>query len=143
MSRRNWWEGSNVCVDRDVIEEEKEEEEDEAEQKKEKGGFFMMHTDMTMTSCRDGDNFHECTTRVMTNGKRKTVVVTHKCCYGFERVPGEMGCTKMVMKPLAETVADLGAEEFLDLVDVLDMRPVLEQNVTLFVPSDEAIEDFR
>ena len=79
----------------------------------------------------------------MTNGKRKTVVVTHKCCYGFERVPGEMGCSKMVMKPLAETVADLGAEEFLDLVEVLDMKPVLEQNVTLFVPSDEAIEDFR
>ena len=55
----------------------------------------------------------------MTNGKRKTVVVTHKCCYGFERVPGETaGCSKMVMKPLAETVADLGAEEFLELVEV-------------------------
>ena len=59
-------------------------------------------------------------TQVMTNGKRKTVVVTHKCCYGFERVPGETaGCSKMVMKPLAETVADLGAEEFLELVEVL------------------------
>ena len=54
----------------------------------------------------------------MSNGQRKTVVVTHKCCYGFERIPGEMGCTKMVMKPLAETVADLGADEFLDLVEV-------------------------
>ena len=80
----------------------------------------------------------------MTNGRRKTVVVTHKCCYGFERVPGEVGCTQMVMKPLKETVADLGGEEFLDLVGVLDMDSVLEeQNVTLFVPSDEAIEDFR
>ena len=28
-SRRNWWEGSNVCVDRDVIQEEKEDEEEE------------------------------------------------------------------------------------------------------------------
>ena len=64
MGRRNWWEGNNVCVDRDVIDEEKEDEEDVEEKEESRGNFFMMHTDMTMTSCRDGDNFHECTTRV-------------------------------------------------------------------------------
>ena len=49
-----------------MIEEEKEKEEEKDGERRNSngGGFFMMHTDMTMTSCRDGDNFHECTTRV-------------------------------------------------------------------------------
>jgi hypothetical protein len=71
MGRRNWWEGENVCVDREVIEEPEKDETSE-----QRG--FTMHMDMTMTSCRDGENFHECTTRVMTDGRRKSIIIKHK-----------------------------------------------------------------
>lgn len=77
--RNNWWDGPNVCVERDVVEEGSEETRDGSDG----GPIYMM--DMTMTSCRDGLTFHECTTKANTNGRRKTVTVRHECCYGHTR----------------------------------------------------------
>ena len=57
-----------------------------------------IHMDMTMTSCRDGPDFHECTTRANTNGRRKTVVVKHHCCYGHTREARKLGCTGVELR---------------------------------------------
>ncbi len=67
---------------------------------------FLM--DMTMTSCRDGEGFHECTTHANAGGRRKTVVTTHQCCYGHARAEdGSVGCEKVEVRPMLETVQEL------------------------------------
>ena len=67
---------------------------------------FLM--DMTMTSCRDGEGFHECTTHANAGGRRKTVVTTHQCCYGHARAEdGGVGCDKVEVRPMLETVQEL------------------------------------
>ena len=45
------------------------------------------------------------------------------------------------MTPLEETIADLGGSQFLELVVEQGLDKMLH-NVTVFVPNDEAIEDF-
>merc|ERR1719245_329486 len=45
------------------------------------------------------------------------------------------------MTPLEETIADLGGSQFLELVVEQGLDKMLD-NVTVFVPNDEAIEDF-
>jgi uncharacterized surface protein with fasciclin (FAS1) repeats len=79
---------------------------------------------------------------------KKTVIVKHECCYGYTRNPSsrQLGCTKMVMKPLDETLNDLEVDEFVDLVKSSGLENDLllsGNNVTIFVPSNDAIEDFR
>ena len=133
ISRRRWWDGPNVCVDRKVLDETEDETEEAS----------PIHMDMTMTSCRDGSTFHECTTRANTNGRKKTVIVKHECCYGYTREAGELGCSGRVMDSLENTIKEVGAEEFLELLDTVDMRGWLDDNMTIFVPTDEAVEDFR
>ena len=137
LSRRRWYDGPNVCVDRKVLDET------ETDSDKETIDTTPILMDMTMTSCKDGPNYHECTTRANTNGRKKTVVVRHECCYGYTRVPGELGCSGLVMKPLEETIAELDSAEFMELIDTTGMNDMLKENITVFVPSDDAIEDFR
>lgn len=141
VSRRNWWEGENVCVERSVTEESPEEQEQGGDKIERGLGFMKM--DMTMTTCRDGDNYHECTTKVSTNGRRRTIVVKHQCCYGFTRVEGQAGCSKMEMTSVEKTLEELKTVEFNTLADSLGLGEILKENVTVFAPSDDAIEDFR
>ena len=91
-SRQNWWEGPNVCIDRKVLtgdqeaeaETETENPETEVEAETEKRGkFFSMDT--SFTTCRDDANLHECTTKINKNGEKKSVTVSHQCCYGHQR----------------------------------------------------------
>ncbi len=43
--------------------------------------------------------FHECTTHVRTNGRRKTVVVLHQCCQGHARAAdGSSGCQEVELR---------------------------------------------
>jgi len=137
--RRSWWRGENVCVEREVVEEGDEREENDNSQ-----GFGVFKMNMQMTTCRDDENVHECTTTMSENGVKKTVSVTYSCCHGHRREGGGRGgCTAVDMKPLRETVEDLGGLEFLALLDESDMNNKLSGNLTLFVPTDDAIEDFN
>ena len=49
----------------------------------------------------------------------------------------------MTMRTLKKTIEDLQAEEFETLLESADMMSLLDQNLTLFVPSNDAVEDFR
>ena len=146
LRRQNWWEGPNVCTERKVLVDNEEQVEDASidENQRRGGKFFAM--DMSFTSCRDDISFHECTTTINRNGEKKSVTLKYQCCYGFERSDdGTTGCTKMVMENIEKTLENIGgAEEFAELLKENGlMDELLEQNVTLFVPSNEAIEDFR
>ena len=98
LTRQNWYEGPNVCIERKVINEEGEEtrqEESAPEESRRHGKFMQM--DMSFTSCRDDHNYHECTTQMSRNGQTKKVTVRHQCCYGYERsLNDDIGCTKVI-----------------------------------------------
>merc|ERR1712226_43262 len=143
----NWWDGENVCVDRVVVEEPQEEEPEKEGSSEPVSPFnFRIKTDMTLTSCRDDLTYHECTTKYNRNGAKKSVTVKHKCCYGFTRTSNdEMGCTEMEMKSMMQTLEDLEVDEFLSLAKAADALETFngDLNVTVFAPTDDAVEDFR
>jgi len=147
LSRRaNWWEGPNICVERKVLvgdnEDEAEEEEENPETETEKRGKFF-HMDTSFTTCRDDVNFHECTTKINKNGEKKSVKVRYQCCYGHERSDdGTPGCTKVVLDELPTLIENIGVEEFAELLKENGIMNDLS-NMTIFIPSNEAIEDFR
>ena len=148
LSRQNWWEGPNVCIKRKVMIEGEDDYEEDSTTNDEnvdnrRGKFFAM--DMSVTSCRDDLSFHECTTNINRNGEKKSVTVRHQCCYGFERSDdGATGCTKMVMEDMSKTIDNLEVEEFAELLKESGlMKDMDKDNLTLFIPSNEAIEDFR
>jgi transforming growth factor-beta-induced protein len=147
-SRQNWWEGPNVCIDRKVLtgdqeaEAETENPETDVEAEAEKRGkFFSMDT--SFTTCRDDANLHECTTKINKNGEKKSVTVSHQCCYGHQRSEdGTPGCTKVVLEDLPTTIDNIGVEEFAELLKENGIMDELS-NMTIFIPSNEAVEDFR
>lgn len=151
MRRKQWYEGPNVCVDRRVALDGDEanpedygdhnEEEEEDTNRDSRAAFFAM--DMSFTSCQDDHNLHECTTHVTRDGVKKSVTVRHECCYGYERSINGEGCSKMAMDTLSKTIDSMGVTEFAELLKSSDIRDMLEENVTIFVPSDDAVEDFR
>jgi len=129
LARRNWWEGEHVCTSRDLLEEGVGTEEN---------GFRL---NMQLSQCREGENSHECSTIITENGITKTVVQRHFCCHGYKRQDGKKGCTKLDMKPLLETIKDLGGFEFLGLLEKYRMKTL--NNMTVFAPTNDAIEDFH
>lgn len=143
ISSRKWWDGPNVCVERQVIEEDKEAEEKSEDGEAASNPGIAIHMDMTLTTCRDGDNFHECTTKVSTNGNKKTVVVKHECCFGYRRKGNEFGCNQELTDNLTETIKELKGDEFLQLLKATNLESMLKENMTVFVPTDDAVEDFR
>lgn len=149
LTRQNWYEGPNVCIERKVINENGEstdEQVDDSEligDSRRHGKFMRM--DMSFTTCRDDFNYHECTTQISRNGEIKRVTVRHQCCYGYERSidATTTGCTKLNMEDLKTTLQNMGVEEFNELLVESGIDIPSDQNVTIFVPSNDAIEDFR
>ncbi|KAG0696672.1 Transforming growth factor-beta-induced protein ig-h3 [Chionoecetes opilio] len=95
---------------------------------------------MQVTSCAETRDRYTCTSRISRRGIHKTVVVTHKCCHGY--VKEGAGCSKVELRSMPDTLEDIGAQDFVTLVERADMMDVLDLNVTLFVPTDEAMEEF-
>ena len=65
--------------------------------------------------------------------------MTHTCCHGFKNLNGDE-CINVDLKPLEETIAELEATEFLELLLDNNLENLLD-NVTVFVPNDDAIRD--
>lgn len=52
-------------------------------------------------------------------------------------------CSAVHLKSLLETAADVGAKDFVQLVRTTGLEErTLASNMTLFVPSDDAVRDF-
>lgn len=82
--------------------------------------------------------------RVNNHGVVKTFTVRYKCCYGYKRTPDKPdGCTKQAdLKPLLQTVEDVGGKEFGNMIKNNGLDDKLQGNYTIFVPTDNALNDF-
>lgn len=73
----------------------------------------------------------------------KTFTVRYKCCYGYKRTPDATGCSKQAdMKPLLQTVEDVGCKEFRNMIKSSGLEDKLQGNYTVFVPTDVALNKF-
>lgn len=80
--------------------------------------------------------------RTNLQGKKRTVTVTRQCCYGYNRGKGQQHCEKIDWVPVIETAEKLGANEFIRSAKNNGLQEKLTENITVFVPLDEAFTDF-
>ncbi|XP_039298294.1 transforming growth factor-beta-induced protein ig-h3 [Nilaparvata lugens] len=138
-STRPWWQGKNVCVSR----QEKNETKDEAEIGSGPEPVIMMGVSQ-FTSCKQTPSKYVCTTVVTEPGFSKTNTVTYQCCHGYRRTFKNQTCVKVEEKPVTDVLTDMGALMFDALVRKTGLDEKLDaQNMTVFVPTDEAISVFR
>lgn len=83
--------------------------------------------------------------RINNHGVVKTFTVRYKCCYGFTRTKGTSGCDKKLeLKSILDTITDLKAEEFKNLIQNTGLESVINDgNFTLFVPTDAGLSEFN
>ncbi|XP_023708109.1 transforming growth factor-beta-induced protein ig-h3, partial [Cryptotermes secundus] len=144
VTRQPWWKGPNVCVEREEIDESQHHnrtgETSNTDSDEEEGGVFGS---FQFSSCQQTDIKYTCTTKIRNHGIRKTFIVKYQCCHGFKRVEGKPGCTEVHLKSLLETAADVGGKDFVQLVRTSGLEEkTTASNLTLFVPSDDAVRDF-
>ncbi|RZC39086.1 transforming growth factor-beta-induced protein ig-h3 [Asbolus verrucosus] len=143
-----WWKGPNVCIEReesaDDEEEQVESKKNESETQTEKVPNFFS-TAISLSNCRQSANKYECVTKINNHGVVKTFTVRYKCCYGFTRTKGASGCeTQLELKPLLDTIADLSAKEFRNLIQTTGLEDTFKDgNYTVFVPTDVALNEFN
>lgn len=128
---KSWWSGPNVCVDR----EEKEEKSDDF------GSDFIAFGSAQFSTCQNTPSKYSCKTITKKNGSTKTVIVSYQCCHGYRRTSGNPECSKVETKPIADIAEELGASKFADLVKTTGLEKELEGNVTIFLPSDQAVSE--
>eukprot|EP00092_Neocalanus_flemingeri_P035181 GFUD01038285.1.p1 GENE.GFUD01038285.1~~GFUD01038285.1.p1 ORF type:complete len:856 (-),score=258.96 GFUD01038285.1:138-2705(-) len=135
-SRTPWWKKENVCVEREVLEEEDKQPTNIDIISPGNTNFHLQ-----VNQCVEGEDYYECTNTVAEDGSVKTLKATYSCCHGFQKA-GRGPCTQVDLKSLDETMEDIGGKEFLNLVVENELESMLS-NVTIFVPNDEAVEDFK
>ncbi|KAK2722223.1 hypothetical protein QYM36_002695 [Artemia franciscana] len=91
-----------------------------------------------MSSCQETISSYVCTTRVRSNGKRKTYKTKYSCCYGTVRNPSGIGCTPAEVRSLSETLLSAGARSFAAAIQSNTATERMGKgNYTFFVPLDE------
>ncbi|KAK3851844.1 hypothetical protein Pcinc_041537 [Petrolisthes cinctipes] len=134
----------NVCVDREEIDEGKEAKDmdKDTEGVAMTGNTFLFtFGNMEMTSCSETRDKYTCISRNSRRGLHKTVIVTHRCCHGYTREAS--GCTRVEMRSMADTLQEIGATDFLTLAKATGLVDRLDRNLTIFVPTNEALQDFN
>merc|ERR1712038_338095 len=128
-----WWQGENVCKATEV------EEDEEMLEGGRSGGPFAFH--MEVHSCTQTQDSYVCTHK---KGGRAGIVTERtifSCCPGHRLVSNK--CTEVgAMQPLEERMEELGGGEFLELLVENNLAPKLH-NVTVFLPSNEAVEEWK
>jgi len=134
-SRTPWWQKENVCIKREVLEEDDEETKNVNIEVSGNSNFHMQ-----INQCIEKTDSYECLKTIADDGTVKTLKMSHSCCHGYRNINGE-GCISMDIKPMEETIADLEAVEFLELMVDNDLDFLLNDNITIFVPTDDAVRD--
>merc|ERR1719412_3107451 len=106
-------------------------------------GFGVLTMNMEKTVCTEVVDAYECRTGIEEGGVKKTIVVRYACCHGYQRANGEPVCSKVTMKSLEETVKEQSGQEFLAMVEEGGLLSKLRENMTVFVPTREAVEEFN
>ncbi|XP_045614793.1 transforming growth factor-beta-induced protein ig-h3 [Procambarus clarkii] len=139
--RRVWWKGPNVCVDREEIDEGKDLDADGTSISGATGSSFIFAMgSMEVTSCSETRDKYTCTSKSSSRGLHKTVVVTYRCCHGYIKEDSE--CSKVELLDLPETLQKIEATDFLSLIKTVGAGEILKDNVTLFVPTNEAMQEY-
>jgi len=127
-----WWQGENVCKATEVDEEEDMGEGGQP-------GPFTFH--MEVHSCTQTQDSYVCTHKKGGQAGIVTKRTIFSCCSGHRLVSGR--CAEVeALQPLEETMEQLGGGEFLELLVENDMASKLH-NVTVFLHSNEAVEDWK
>ncbi|KAF6197694.1 hypothetical protein GE061_008660 [Apolygus lucorum] len=135
-----WWQGPNVCVQRDV----KEEEAPESKTESAGNGFLVFGVGISQfSSCKHSPSRYVCTTVTTKDGKTNKSTVTYQCCHGSRRVQGKDGCQIVDTKSVVETAKEIGCNEFERAVENEGLVDALSGNKTVFMPVDVAFTRFK
>jgi hypothetical protein len=134
-----WWERPGVCTEREVVRQEERTQRVNVNGR----GFGVLTMAMEESVCREEEDRYECRTGLVEGGVRKTIVVRYRCCHGYRREGGRGACSQVAMKPLVETVREQGGAEFLALMEEAGELDRLRSNMTVFMPTAAAVEEFH
>ena len=137
-SSSQWWEGAGVCTQREVTSEQRTERVNVNSR-----GFGVLTMNMEEPVCQDLGDEYECRTGIEEGGVKKTIIVRYSCCHGYQREAGQVGCNQVSMKSLEDTVREQGGQQFLSLMEEAGSLARLKQNLTVFVPTNAAVEEFH
>jgi len=131
-----WWKGENVCVEESEVEEE-----ERTDASSGAAGLFTMFN-MEQTSCGEEGGVYQCTTRVRRRGISRTVTKEYRCCHGYSRE--KEGCKLAAYTNMTSTLEAADRQTFLTtLRNYMVTDDMLNSNnITVFAPSDEALEDY-
>lgn len=139
QAQQPWWKGPNVCVEREEIDEST----NSSNSSEANGDASSLFGSFHFSSCQQTPVSYVCRTKMSSHGIRKTFVVKYHCCYGHQRVEGKPGCVEVNMKPMMDTLVDVGVQDFVELIKTAHLEDrVKESNMTIFAPSNDAIRDF-
>ena len=135
----------NVCITREEDIENKEDDSSKEEVSEQFPGFngaSIHHFNLNIESCSETSSKHICK-RITSDqqGKEKTVVITNQCCHGFARQRGGY-CEKIDLVSIMELAKSLGAEQFAKSAVTNDLKGIMDSNITIFMPFDEAFMEF-
>jgi len=131
---RPWWEGDNVCVDREVLDGQVID------------GVNIQtsgntNTLMQVKSCEEREGHYKCQEFGYVNGQQKTIKTVYSCCHGF-KVKKNQICEETDVRPTEETLADLDGTDFLSMISEENLVSALS-NSTVFLPDNDAIDKFQ
>ncbi|XP_023015902.2 midline fasciclin [Leptinotarsa decemlineata] len=154
FNTNHWWKGKNVCIEReestDDDDGDDDDEEDTDEGKKNETSAApkslpdLFSTSISLSNCFETATKYECVTKINNHGVFKTFTVRYKCCYGFKRSPGGECSKQSELKPVLETLDDLKTNEFRNMIKTVGLESkFIDGNFSLFVPSDDAINEYN
>eukprot|EP00088_Acartia_fossae_P037546 TRINITY_DN3874_c0_g1_i10.p1 TRINITY_DN3874_c0_g1~~TRINITY_DN3874_c0_g1_i10.p1 ORF type:complete len:852 (-),score=204.67 TRINITY_DN3874_c0_g1_i10:9-2564(-) len=129
---RKWWEGENVCVTREELEDE------------DIAGISVdasINLAMQISKCEERFDVYTCQYALMVDGERKAYRTTYSCCRGF-KMDENKECKEFDIRPVEETIASLDGADFLAFLSEENLVGDLK-NSTIFLPDSSAIDKFR
>lgn len=73
----------------------------------------------------------------------KISVDTYECCLNYVLIRNVSECVRVPRAKILDTLMDLEEKKFLDLLQLENIDRMLNENYTVFLPTDEALDQFR